>query len=260
MTTIATSRTTAYSRTASTPLSSNCWQATPTDTSERTPSGGSAVASGSPPSQAASLDRSQTRRPQVEGCLENVDDVSGAVLEGPSGSAVRVGEVVALGPGGPSPLRPATADTRARPRWTTSAGRAPTSTPAASRPNSRRVKVRVTARGTIVTTAARCSREATRTRSAVSTISAVSSRARNALEDSWSTPSLARVSRANGSIGEPSCPQVPALCTRTWEASAPSRVASAAAARRSAIGERQMLPVQTNRSSKVLSAVTRLMG
>lgn len=148
--------------------------------------------------------------------------------------------------GSTNPRLAATAETAERRRPATSSrGRAAASArstsvmPAASRANSLRVKDTREARGKSDTTARRCSRAIPKTRSAPATWPSNRYRAR------WSEGSAPkRLTRASACAGIPcpSCAMVPALSTRTSDNPARSNPARRYC---SAIGERQMLPVQT---------------
>ena len=87
-----------------------------------------------------------------------------------------------------------------------------------------------------------------------STISAVSSRARKAADAAGRARAAPACRGRTAPSASPRGPRCRRCARATRSASAPSRVASAAATQRSAIGERQMLPVQTK--SSVESAVT----
>lgn len=95
--------------------------------------------------------------------------------------------------------------------------------------------------GAISSTVSRCDRVIVMTRSAVPAIRALNCRA----EKSEQSPLKLRSTRAAcGCIGFPSTARVPALDAVN---SASLRCAANAQVKRSAVGERQMFPVQTNR-------------
>ena len=159
-----------------------------------------------------------------------------------------------------APCRAASAAaTRAVPRAYTASGVASTggspaaSTAASSRPNSPSTKVRAAASGRSATTYSCWSAVAVRTRSAASIRSDRSLRAAN---PSTSPPRDTTCRAAGGFISSPACqPPVPALwlCSSSSERvgsapSRPSRSRTASTSSRSAIGERQMLPMHTCRT------------
>ena len=130
-------------------------------------------------------------------------------------------------------------------------GSAAGSTAAASRENSRSVKVRAAARGCRTTAAARCSRVAASTRSAAATCSATSSRARKSAPSTPYGRAASQRVRLHRAAGVPpgagrARPSTRPPCAEPLRS--PARVS------RSAIGERQMLPVQTCRTRKARRA------
>ena len=152
--------------------------------------------------------------------------------------------------GAPWPRSASAAATRACARSRGSAGSAAWSTPSSRRANSRIVNVLRSARGSSSSTAERCERLTVSTRSASSTSRAGSWRARKAATSGCeaSGPSWARES---GCISAPTTAPVPPLATSNHDAHrGPSRISSSARAWKRANGERQMFPVQTNRSRK----------
>ena len=155
--------------------------------------------------------------------------------------------------GAPWPRCARAAATRACARSRGSAGRAarsPGSMAPSRRANSRTVNVLRSARGSSSSTAERCDRLTVRTRSASSTSRAGSWRARKAATSGCVArgPSWARES---GCISDPTTAPVPPLATSNHDAQrGPSRISSSARVWKRANGDRQMFPVQTNRSRK----------
>ena len=155
--------------------------------------------------------------------------------------------------GAPWPRSASAAATRAWARSRGSTGRAAWSAGSmlpSRRANSRTVNVLRSARGSSSSTAERCERLTVRTRSASSTSRAGSWRARKAATSGCvaSGPSWARES---GCISEPTTAPVPPLATSNHDAHrGPSRISSSARVWKRANGDRQMFPVQTNRSRK----------
>ncbi len=139
-------------------------------------------------------------------------------------------------------------DQRAGPLDRVGGGQVAGSTAAASRANSRSVNVRLAARGCSTTAAARCSRVAPSTRSAPTTCSATSSRARKSAP---STPYAARVDHGVRLHRRAAvAPGAGATRRRSGPAPRPGAARGRLRVSRSAIGERQMLPVQTCRTRK----------
>ena len=155
--------------------------------------------------------------------------------------------------GAPWPRSASAAATRAWARSRGSTGRAAWSAGSmlpSRRANSRTVNVLRSARGSSSSTAERCERLTVRTRSASSTSRAGSWRARKAATSGCVArgPSWARES---GCISEPTTAPVPPLATSNHDAQrGPSRISSSARVWKRANGDRQMFPVQTNRSRK----------